>query len=396
MANILQNEEKINELLEKYYNRFRKFNTDVLIRLGEAIKQFDGLTPSQAHDLAQELKYGFTINEITNELAKITNKTVEDIYKMFDKIAEQEIEFAEVYYKAKELQYIPYLENDELQRYVQALAGQTSNFVNITGNRSIGFSLYNKNTRKYEFVDIENVYKRIIDEAVFKVSSGVEDYQSAMRRTMKQLASSGVKVNEYKLGYGDYNIRLDSAIRQHILDGLRDVNQAIQDQIGSELGTDGVEISAHELCAVDHLDIQGKQFTNEEFEKIQSNLDRPIGMYNCKHFVNNIVLGVQEPSYSKKQLKEFEKESLKNIKYEGKTYTKYEATQVQRKIETEIRKQKDKQIIARASGDKEGIMQSQSKITQLTQKYKDFSKIAGIDTYMERLTVSGYRRVSTK
>lgn len=396
MANILQNEEKINELLEKYYNRFRKFNTNVLIRLGEAIKQFDGLTPSQAHDLAQELKYGFTINEITNELAKITNKTVEDIYIMFDKIAEQEIEFSEVYYKAKELQYIPYLENDELQRYVQALAGQTSNFVNITGNRSIGFSLYNKNTRKYEFVDIENVYKRIIDEAVFKVSSGVEDYQSAMRRTMKQLASSGVKVNEYKLGYGDYNIRLDSAIRQHILDGLRDVNQAIQDQIGSELGTDGVEISAHELCAVDHLDIQGKQFTNEEFEKIQSNLDRPIGMYNCKHFVNNIVLGVQEPSYSKKQLKEFEKESLKNIKYEGKTYTKYEATQVQRKIETEIRKQKDKQIIARASGDKEGIMQSQSKITQLTQKYKDFSKIAGIDTYMERLTVSGYRRVSTK
>lgn len=389
-------ENKADKLMEKYYNRFRKFNTDVLIRLGEAIKQFDGLTQSQAHDLAQELKYGFTINEITNELAKITNKTVEDIYKMFDKIAEQEIEFAEVYYKAKELQYIPYLENDELQRYVQALAGQTSNFVNITGNRSIGFSLYNKNTRKYEFVDIENVYKRIIDEAVFKVSSGVEDYQSAMRRTMKQLASSGVKVNSYKLGYGDYNIRLDSAIRQHILDGLRDVNQGIQDQIGKKLGTDGVEISAHELCAEDHLDIQGRQFTNEEFEKIQGELERPIGMYNCKHFVNNIILGVQEPSYPDKILKQYEKESLKKIEYEGKTYTKYEATQQQRRIETKIRQWKDKQIIARASGDKEGIMQSQSKITQLTQKYKDFSNAAGINTYMERLIVSGYRRVFTK
>lgn len=390
------NEEKINKLMEKYYNRFRKFNTDVLVKLGETIKQFDGLTTSQAYELAQELKYGFTISEIAEELSKITDMTVEDIYKMFDKVAEQEIAFAEVYYKAKDMEYVPYEENEEFKRYINSLAKDTTDYVNIINSKNIGFSLYNPDTKKYEFVDIESAYNNLIDEAVFKVSSGIEDYQSAMRRTMKQLASSGVKVNEYKLSYGDYNVRLDSAIRQHILDGLRDVNQGVQDTIGKELGTDGVEISAHELCAVDHLPIQGRQFTNEEFKEIQKDLERPIGEYNCKHFINNIILGVQEPSYSNKQLKEFEKNSNEKINYDGKTYTRYEATQVQRRIETEIRKWKDKQIIARASDDNDGILQAQGKITQLTTKYKDFSKAAGLDTYMERLTVSGYKRVAVK
>lgn len=387
-------EEKANKLMEKYYNRFRKFNTDVLIKLGETIKQFDGLTPSQAYELGQELKYGYTVDELANELSKITNMTVEDVYKMFDKIAEQGTAFAEVYYKAKELEYTPYKENGELQRYVESLAGETTDFINIINSKNIGFSLYNKDTGKYEFVDIESSYNNLIDEAVFKVSSGVEDYQSAMRRTMKQLASSGVKVNEYKLSYGDYNIRLDSAIRQHILDGLRDVNQGIQDRIGKELGTDGVEISAHELCAADHLDYQGRQFTNEEFKEIQKDLARPIGEYNCKHFVFNIILGVQEQNYSDKLLNEYRNNSLEKIEYEGKSYTRYEATQVQRRLETQIRKWKDKQIIARASGDKDGVSVAQSNISTLTSKYNDFSKNAGLDTYKNRLSVSGYKRVN--
>jgi hypothetical protein len=39
---------------------------------------------------------------------------------------------------------------------------------------------------------------------------------------------------------------------------------------------------------------------------------------------------------------------------------------------------------------------AQQKISQLTQKYNEFSKTAGLDTYKNRLSVTGYRRVSTK
>ena len=90
------------------------------------------------------------------------------------------------------------------------------------------------------------------------------------------------------------------------------------------------------------------------------------------------------------------KESDSIIEYEGNKYTKYEATQVQRKLETAIRKEKDRQIIARASGDKDGVSIAQSNISTLTSKYNDFSKNAGLDTYKNRLSVAKYRGISAK
>ena len=75
-----------------------------------------------------------------------------------------------------------------------------------------------------------------------------------------------------------------------------------------------------------------------------------------------------------------------------KTYTNYEGTQLQRKLETEIRKQKDIQIMAKASGNKELVQESQQKITQLTRKYKELSDVSGLPTKLERARVSGYRR----
>lgn len=105
-----------------------------------------------------------------------------------------------------------------------------------------------------------------------------------------------------------------------------------------------------------------------------------------------LLLGVNEPNFDKKQLDEYKHQSLDKVSYKGKEYTKYEATQVQRKFETAIRQQKDRQIIARASGDMEEVGKAQGKISQLTSEYNNFSKVAGLDTYKNRLTVSGYRR----
>ena len=70
----------------------------------------------------------------------------------------------------------------------------------------------------------------------------------------------------------------------------------------------------------------------------------------------------------------------------------YEGTQLQRKLETQIRKAKDQQIIAKASDNEELIYKSQDKITILTDKYKELSKVSGLSTRMDRMRVSQYRR----
>ena len=391
----MKDDKKLELLLERFYQRYNKYNTKVLEKMGEAIKKFDGISPTNAHKIAQQLKYGANIDNLIRELAELSNKSIKDIKEAFDLVAEENVAFAEVYAKAKNMEFVEYKDNEQLKNLVKGIAGETNaTFKNISKAKMIGFVLKDEKGRKI-FKNLKDAYNDLIDEAVFYVTTGVSDYQSAMRGVMKQLADSGVKIHEEKAGYpSGYNRRIDSSVRQNVLTGIRQVNITTQKIVGRQFGADGVEISAHSPCAEDHLHIQGKQYSNKEFARINGDLERPIGTYNCRHFVFSIVLGVNQPSYSDKMLNQLNAESERIIEYEGKKYTAYEATQVQRKLETAIRQQKDRQIIARASGDKNGVGTAQKNITVLTQRYNDFSKNAGLDTYKNRLSVSGYRRIS--
>lgn len=391
----MKDDKKLELLLERFYQRYNKYNTKVLEKLGEAIKKFDGISPSTAHKIAQELKYSTDIDDLMAELSELSGKSIKDIEEAFDLVAEENVEFAEVYAKAKNMEFVDYKDNDQLKRLVKAIAGETNaTFKNISNAKMIGFVLKDADGNKI-FKNLKKTYNDLIDEAVFNVTTGTTDYQSAMRGVMKRLADSGVKVHEEKVGYpSGYNRRIDSSVRQNVLTGIRQVNLEVQKQIGRQYGANGIEISAHSPCAEDHLFLQGKQFSNAEFKKLNASLERPIGEYNCRHFVFSIVLGVNQPSYSDKMLNQMNRESQSIIEYEGKKYTAYEATQVQRKLETAIRKEKDRQIIARASGDKDGVSIAQSNISTLTSKYNDFSRNAGLDTYKNRLAVSGYKRTS--
>lgn len=383
----MQDEEKLDKILERFYNRFNRYNTKVLEDLGNVIKQFDGLTPSQAHKLGQELKYSNNANDLLNELSRISGKSVKDINTLLDEVAKENMEFAEAY----NVKY-----TDQIKRYVQTIKEETyGTFKDLSKTKNLGF-LYKDKNGKMIFKPFKKVYIDLIDEAVYNASSGAIDYQSAMRNTIKQLADSGIKIHRDKTTYAsEYTRRIDSSVRQAILTGIRKINLGVQERVGEQFGADGYEISAHFPCADDHLDIQGRQFTKEEYKELNNDLIRPIGELNCTHFAFSIIMGVNLPSYTDKQLNEYRENSLEKITYNGKTYTKYEATQVQRRLETEIRKQKDRQIIARASGNKNEIQQAQSKITQLTKEYNNFSKVAGLNVYKDRLTVSGYHRLKS-
>lgn len=56
---------------------------------------------------------------------------------------------------------------------------------------------------------------------------------------------------------------------------------------------------------------------------------------------------------------------------------------MQRALERKIREQKDIQILAKSSGDKELVNTSQLKITQLTNKYKQLCNISGLPNQLK-------------
>ena len=402
-------EELQEKLLSVFDKRFQNYNTKVLEELGNVIKQFKDLTPSQAYSLAQQLKYNTTVKDLLNELSKISGLSVKDLKAILEKVAKENLVFADVYYKSRGLEAPIYSENKALQRLVNSVYNITGEeFKNIA--KSTGFRLLGDNGEPL-LLDIDETYKYVIDKCVIAVSQGKETYQQSMRSTLKQLSASGVRKIEYESGYSR---RLDTSVRQNILDSMRQVSNESQQLFGKEFDSDGIEISTHLNPSPDHSNVQGHQFSNKEYEKLQSTgvatdyngevIDirikdnfRPISTMNCFHYIFSIVLGVSKPQYSNEELKKIIDDNEKGAELDGKHYTNYELTQIMRKLETKIREQKDLQIIARASDDKDLILQAQTKITQLTNKYKQVVKISGLPNQLStRGRVYNYHRLSIK
>ena len=406
------NEETIELLTERLASRINKANEFFLIKIGESVKKIRTLTPTQAHQLVQILKYGGNYEEIVNEILRLTNLNIQDIDAIFNEMAKKDYLFAEQFYKYRGVKYVPYNQNKALIRQVNALASITKQeMFNYARATNLGYSIKDLQGN-IKFVGLKETYDRIIDTAVLNVGTGVDTFDNAMSKIMKDVGGSGLKTVDYASGR---SIRLDSAARMHLKGALRTLHNEIQKQVGEEFDFDGYEISVHSNPAVDHEKTQGRQFSIEEYEKLNNGLEakdytgktftldhdhkngfRPISTMNCYHYVFSIVLGVNKPEYSEEQLQKIIDDNDKGAIIDGKHYTNYEITQLQRSFERKIRKQKDIQILAKASGNKELVKESQDRITQLTNKYKEISKISGLPTRMDRLKVAKYRRISAK
>ena len=401
-------ERLIDKLVERLVDRIEEGNTYTLKKIGESIKKIGTLSPSKAQQLGQILKYGGNFDKIVEKLAKITDLNVQDIYEIFEEVAKSDYAFAKQFYDYKGVKYIPYEENIALQNQVKALARITANeYVNLSN--TLAFT--KRVNGRIVYTDLARTYQETLDKAILSVAQGKSTFDEQMYSTIKELGSSGIKTVDYASGR---SVRLDSSVRQHLKGALRNLHNETQAIFGEEFGSDGVEISTHLNPAPDHAEVQGRQFSKEEFAKFQNDQDavdytgkvfesehdgkdrRSISEYNCYHYTFDIVLGVSKPEYSKEELNEIIKNNEKGAIIDGEHYTNYEISQMMRKLELQVRKQKDLQIIGKASNNKQIIDEAQTKITQLTQKYREISKISGLPTRMERMKISGYKRISTK
>lgn len=400
-------EEELERLVERFVERTQQANSYFLKKIGENVKKFRKLTPTEAQQLAQMLKYGGSYEEIVNEMAKFTNLNVKEIDELFYEFAKKDQLFYKQFYQYRNIPYIPLDKNVALQRQVTTLSNfAKEELANLTKNSVIGYTLRNAEGN-IEFLGLKETFNRVIDEAVLNVGQGVDTFDSAVFRILKELGTSGLKKVEFESGR---SIRLDSMVRQYLQGALRNLHNENQKTFGKEFGSDGIEISVHLNPAPDHEEVQGRQFSNEEFNKFQNDIDaidyngklfpaefeghdrRSISEYNCYHYIFSIVLGVSKPNYTNEQLQKIIDDNSKGFEIDGKHYTMYEGTQLQRKLETEIRTQKDLQIMGKASENEQLVNESQRKINELTTKYNELCNVSGLKRQVNRLRVSGYRK----
>ena len=402
MKNELQEEAIITRLIE----RIESGNTFILSEIGKAVKEIGKLTPTQAYQLQQMIKYGASYQTILERLSKITNLNVKEIDEIYSLYAQKDYNFARKFYEYRNIPYVPFNQLEPLKREVQAISNLTKGeYTNLSNTSALGFTIKDL-AGNVRFYNISNAYQYVIDQAILSISQGKDTFQHQMYSILKSLGESGLKTVDYKSGY---HRRLDSAIRMNLREGIKTLHNETQRILGEEFGADGVEISVHLNPAPDHEDLQGRQFSNEEFDKLQNNEvakdykgnrysqeHRPISELNCYHTTMSIILGVSKPQYSDKELQDIKEKNDKGFMFEGKHLTMYEGTQLQRKLETEIRKHKDVQMLGKASGNDLLIGDAQFKITQLTNRYKELSKTSGLQTQMERMRVARYKRINVK
>ena len=100
-------QEVLERLSEKLIQRTQELNYFMINKLAEQIKTIGSLTPSQAREILQSIQYGADLEEIINELARITNLNVKEIYMIFDEVAENAQFYAKPFYEYRNiLEYV--------------------------------------------------------------------------------------------------------------------------------------------------------------------------------------------------------------------------------------------------------------------------------------------------
>lgn len=366
-------ERQLEAILQVFQHRAQAVTEEYLTRMGNHLRDIGSLSASDVNRLVEMKRLNYNLEQIKRQIAAAVSVPISDVETAFETIAESDLRFA---YHVFGSDHAPSIKaNAPLERILKAQARITKQQLSNLSQTTL----------------LSDGYKSAVDVAVQTVQAGITDYSSAIRKAMKSAAREGLRVQYPNSGT---TRRLDSAVRMNVLDGVRTINQDIMRQVGKEFDADGIELSAHGLCAEDHLPYQGQQMSIKDFEHLQNTiLDRPFGMWNCRHTWHYILLGISKPRYTPQDLEDFKHNSRERIEIDGITKTRYEWTQEQRRIETAIRYQKDIAVAARASGDIVARRECAYMIRELDKYYQKISNGAGLKQQKERAAVSNFRWV---
>lgn len=373
--------EQLQNLPQELTDLYGQLSEFILRDIARRIAKGAQITDTAEYQLYRARSLGLSTDEIAAKIAEINGSSAAEINRLIREAAAQSDEFDRKMLGADKGAAVPLEENAQLQKLISAQIAETAGKCENLTN-TMGFADHDFLGRVY-YLSMTDMYRREMDSAHMKVVTGATDYMTAIRQACNKLAASGVRTIDYESGRSD---RIEVAARRAILTSVAHVTHRISEQNGEELGADGWEMSAHSGSRPSHAVYQGRQYTQEQYERIIKPL---ISEPNCRHDVFPIILGVSEPTYTEEELQNIDQPPFT---YEGRTYTAYEASQQMRKMERAMRKQKDRCIVADAAGDEEAFATASIRLNRQKYIYEDFCKAADSYTEYERTYVTGFNR----
>lgn len=359
---------------------------DIVRRILKARK----ITSTADYQIEKMLLLGNSTEFIEAEIKRLTGKTQEQIWQMYEDVIDWEYVRNKGIYEQINGHFIPYEDNEQLQQWANAIYEQTNNEIkNIT--RSMGFAL--NYAGRVVFTPFSEYYQKYLDRACMDVVTGVFDYNTVLRRVVKELTASGIRTVDYASGYSN---RVTVAGRRAVMTGVNQLSAKINEKVAKDLGTDTFEVTWHAGARPTHW-WGGMVFAKKELENIcgLGSVDGLCGA-NCRHNYMAFVPGVSVRTYTDEQLAEMNRQERQTKEWNDKKYTTYEATQKQRKMETSMRAQRERiKLLQDGKADKDTIMLEKAKYQGQLNEYARFCKKMGLPQERERIYLDGFGKVAT-
>ncbi len=381
--------EILDALPEELAELFRALEITLLEEICSRLKAADELNEVTVQDIRALRSHGIDLKAIKKAISETSGISKTKLDKLLDDVVERNQQY---YTDLIDLAHITQPETLVDAAEVAAIRAQTlDTFRNLTA--SMGFLVDNGRT----MLPPAKAYQHALDAAEMMIQSGAISYNEAIKRSVKELADSGLRTVNYESGHRD---QIDVAARRAVMTGVSQICAKYTEQSAEYLETPYFEVSAHSGARdkpgpspwSSHKDWQGRIYSVRVGDIYPSIYDvcglgavDGLEGANCRHRRFPWVEGVSERTYTDEQLAHID-DGL-GCTFEGKTYTAYESTQMQRRVEREVRKLKREKAAYKAAGLREEEQAVNIRMRRLNAKYKAFSAAAGLPEQRERMKV---------
>lgn len=368
-----------------FYEMQDRIFSDIVRR----IKKTEEITSTADYQINKLLILGNSTELIEQEIKRLTEKTDPEMWELYDKVSNWEYVRHEDAYLQINGNFTPLEENEQVRQWSQAVISQTNNEIqNIT--QSLGMTV-DMGGGKKAFTPLSQYYQTYLDRACMDIVTGAFDYNTVLRRVVKELSASGLRTIDYASGYSN---RAPVAARRAIMTGVSQLSAQINEMVARNLGTDTYEVTWHAGHRPSHW-WGGNIYTKQELQDVchLGDVDGLCGA-NCRHSYYAFVPGYSVRTYSPDRLRELEAQEQEVRRWNGKQYNAYEATQKQRQMETTMRAQREKITLLKKGGaDQTDIEAARARYINSLRQYQSFSKRMELPEQMERVYMDGLGRV---
>lgn len=329
---------------------------------------------------------GVSKREIKKYIKDSLDLNTQEINHLYKDIIRKDYERNSVLYKYKGRPQIPFEDNAGLQTLIAAVSSQTlGELNNIT--QSLGFAVRQPDG-KLKFLPAADYYQNTLDNAMLDIASGGFDYNTVLKRVVREMTNSGLRTVDYSTGHSN---RIDVAARRAVMTGMSQLTAKVNEDNAKALDTDMFEVTWHGGARPSHQEFQGKWYTGEQLVTV-CGLGTVTGLCgaNCYHDYFPVIPGISQPTYTEEELAEMNRRENIPVEYNGKQYTKYEALQRQRRLETAMRaKRQEIKLLQDGGANDDDIVNARCRYRGLSQEYSMFSKAMDIPQQRERIYVDG-------